>query len=352
MKTLKALTLFIFFLNFSNSSFASEALSNFKHMAEDEIHFSTNSAPSVLKLQRLYQSRSLFNGLFGQGWCSDLDRELKIRHFGAIHFYDCRWDQPLKFKLRHQTEKETVYESLNDPNLSLTKDKSIYRLHDQRRSTIYSFNSNGKLESFSNNFGTLVFSRNSKNQIIRIKWQNLEIEVATDRLGRIRNLRNQHVDVRYVYHEGSLKAVKSNGKATFVYQYDQYQNLTRIQTSNRSRRIHYNSELDAITRIDDQDGCWQTRKFEGSMTRVQMSCGLQITTLHFSKDGLLTLMAREGLGSAKFKYSKTGKLISLRYTTPNDTERRYSAQLIPAAVRGSTELDTLIALATTMTQAI
>ena len=88
------------------------------------------------------------------------------------------------------------------------------------------------------------------------------------------------------------------------------------------------------------------------MTRVQISCGLQITTQHFSKDGLLTLMAREGLGSAKFKYSKTGKLISLRYTTPNDTERRYSAQLIPAAVRGSTELDTLIALATTMTQAI
>ncbi|MCX7977437.1 MAG: DUF6531 domain-containing protein [Bdellovibrionaceae bacterium] len=42
-----------------------------------------------LKVQRAYNSRSLFNGLFGFGWCSEFETSLEITAEGNIKVREC-----------------------------------------------------------------------------------------------------------------------------------------------------------------------------------------------------------------------------------------------------------------------
>jgi YD repeat-containing protein len=353
MKTLKTLNLLLIVLGLSHPSFAFEALSNFKHSAVDKIKINSTSAPNVFKLQRLYQSRSLFSGLLGTGWCTHLDKSLTFRHFTEVEFNDCTSDKPYRFRLTHNPNQTSIYKSLDSTALTLKRSFTGFQL--KHNEITYQFSLAGQLMAYKSNAEPMVkLGRSAKGQVQRLDFGNQSFSVAYNSEGHVVAIQHSKsiLALNYDHQNHNLIRVSLKNQTTHTYQYDKYHNLTSIRAAGRIRSLQYDRDRDAIMKIVDQDGCWQNRLRRGQILVVKMSCGNGQTTLTYNLKGQLTQLARDGLGRAHFVYAKTGKLLSLKYQTPDDTERRYSAQMIPAAARGSTELDTLITLATAMTQAI
>ncbi|MEO0335472.1 MAG: hypothetical protein AAF202_03715, partial [Pseudomonadota bacterium] len=212
----------------------------------------------------------------------------------------------------------------------------------------------GQIIEVKTNSGRLQIQRDFSGRLRGLTWNTKQFLIKTGEFGVVTLITstNENSGTSYHYEKGNLIKVMKSKSLAYQYGYDDYHNMTSIVTPRLSRTLEYNLELDSVTKIRDQDGCWQARQQNKNESRIQMSCGTEVTTLIFDKNGRLLSMHRPGLGKATLAYDSFGKLESLTYQPPNDTERRYSTQKIPTAARGSTKLDTLIALATTMTQAI
>lgn len=59
-----------------------------------------------LKIVRTYNSRSLFNGMFGFGWCSDFETSMEVNAEGNIKIKECGGGMEITFSPREVTRKE------------------------------------------------------------------------------------------------------------------------------------------------------------------------------------------------------------------------------------------------------
>jgi YD repeat-containing protein len=59
-----------------------------------------------LRIQRTYNSRSLFNGIFGFGWCSDFETKMNITAEGNLKVTECGAGQEMFFSPREITRKD------------------------------------------------------------------------------------------------------------------------------------------------------------------------------------------------------------------------------------------------------
>ncbi|HRK08723.1 MAG TPA: DUF6531 domain-containing protein [Pseudobdellovibrionaceae bacterium] len=66
-----------------------------------DIQVQTTGYP--LKVQRTYNSRSVFNGIFGFGWCSDFETTLEKTPEGSIKLTECGAGQEIYFKPESKT---------------------------------------------------------------------------------------------------------------------------------------------------------------------------------------------------------------------------------------------------------
>src|ERR1700685_3388371 len=85
---------FALFLSFSFSlvfSLASLGLVDLKtaNYSDAWVDMSLPGTGYDLKVERAYNSRTLYNGLFGFGWCSDFETSLEITPEGNIKLTEC-----------------------------------------------------------------------------------------------------------------------------------------------------------------------------------------------------------------------------------------------------------------------
>src|SRR5947209_3378651 len=59
-----------------------------------------------LKVQRGYNSRTLFNGMFGFGWCSDFETSLDITAEGNLKLVECGAGAEVTYTSQNFSEKE------------------------------------------------------------------------------------------------------------------------------------------------------------------------------------------------------------------------------------------------------
>src|SRR5437868_12695089 len=59
-----------------------------------------------LKVVRTYNSRSLFNGMFGFGWCSDFETSMEVNAEGNIKVKECGGGLEVTFSPREVTRKD------------------------------------------------------------------------------------------------------------------------------------------------------------------------------------------------------------------------------------------------------
>lgn len=190
-----------------------------------------------LKINRTYKSRSLYHGIFGFGWCSDLDLHLNIIDSHNIELIDCNTTRPIRYIKKHN---ESQYISETKPSDHLHFDGHTYLRKENGLST-QRFNRDGTLEP-----NKLIFNDIAKNESGHIK--NISLADGTK--------------LHYIYNEKNLVQIKKNGQLLFSYKYDDLHNLTKVQYPDSSyEQISYDSDRDWVRSFTGRSGCTEHYNF-------------------------------------------------------------------------------------------
>lgn len=349
MKNLTRILITICVGGIASTSQAADSLHNFKHSTLDATGIS--SAPKDLTLQRIYQSRSLFRGFFGHGWCSNLDRSLNTKQIDMVKYNDCSFDSAFRFRLTEAGKGYSLYESLDNPELSLKKTNNYLQLTTPRR--ILVFSTQGRLSKVSSPSENYELNYNSSGELTFIQTRNAKYKVKLNQAGRIVSIKTSEKQQKLTYTYQGVNLVRVSGKAsTKHYSYSDLHNLTQIKEKGFTRNMHYNELTDSLVAIGESDGCKQNRDHSSLGTQVTLNCGYGSTHIEYDHSGRLVSFYKQGLGKAKIQYNLQSQIQAIIYTDKRNQERRYTLNQIPAQARGDTELDTLLILASEATQAI
>lgn len=263
----------------------------------------------ALRVTRTYNSRSVFNGMFGFGWCSDFETviqklpegRLKLTECGAgqeVIFSPAKFDQASLEKtadaiiahykkknptasastvdtLRSQvltsdslraewareanltvpeTQKGTIYTADNLNVEQITFDGGAYTrtLSD---GTLQKFDGSGHITAFydkNGNFLKLSYNGNLLKDIIDNTGKKLTFAFYPNR--RVKEIvapGNIHSD--YKYKGEDLTEVKNMWKNTYTYQYSDTHNLTRINFPDKTfKALTYNEKKDWVMTFSDR----------------------------------------------------------------------------------------------------
>ena len=235
------------------------------------------------KIRRTYKSRSLHNGYFGFGWCSDLEKRLLFE--GPI------------LKLEHCSHVATDYQLTDQVYIgrhkfsgviSKTSNGFIRRVNGK---TIEKFDLTGRLISVHASdrlaAGTSpadVMSYNisydQENRPIKLSFG--EGEVALIKYNHLNYIKEislpQQISLNYVYNQGHLLKVNKNNSLMYEYKYDSMSNLIHSRNSrNEIESQTYDTSSDRVLSTQDSQGCIQNLTF--SSDELTESRVVQVTTL-------------------------------------------------------------------------
>jgi YD repeat-containing protein len=262
-----------------------------------------------LKVQRYYNSRSVHNGIFGFGWCSDFESELTKTPEGNLKFQECGAGQEILFT-RGKSDGKDVDETINkiiayvkQTNRSVTsqyveKLTSQLRENAEQRSkwakaaslpeaeikkgTVYKGDNleveqitwngehyvrtlaDGTQQKFDGE-GRLVVLADKNSNFIKISWNNGLLKEVVDNNGRKLTFQHypnkrvkeingpQGLKTEYKYEGEDLVWVKNMWKNAYSFKYDDNHNLTRISfPDNTFKALTYNAKKDWVVGFQDR----------------------------------------------------------------------------------------------------
>jgi len=222
-----------------------------------------------LKVVRTYNSRSLFEGVFGFGWCSNFESELRFDSKTAFRLVECGSGQETSFV----AEKGSVgLEGSRFVSRSSQADFIIFQKGYYHRqlpdASSMRFDTTGNL--------ALVYDKNGN--FLKIEQQGGLIRSIVDNNGRrLTYSYNQNKKVRsivgpnglkaeYTYHNLiDLASVKNGWGNTYKYEYDELHNLTKTTYPDGSVvTLTYDQERDWVTSFSDRNKCLEKYSYEFS----------------------------------------------------------------------------------------
>lgn len=233
---------------------------------------------STLRLERVYHSRSLQKGLFGFGWCTDLDSRIELTSEGELYLWDCHRAGPARFLPNSRPTGRGIAEAgLAFTSEELPDDRILYtrnvfeRKNSGRQQT---FDGQGRLSEFiDESGGKWSLRRDADGKILSLQGARESLLVEMDPLGEfIRRLEGPSKSrLEYLYDGDRLREVTSPLPKKF--EYDPGGNLTRILEDGRpSVKIRYDVDADRVVSLR-RDDCVQnlTWKKAGPSTRVELT---------------------------------------------------------------------------------
>ena len=199
-------------------------------------------------IQRTYNSRSVYRGYFGFGWCSNIEKRISISE-RKIHLHDCLTNEEPSYELGRQVFKiknEYVFFSNNkvDKKFDLQGRLVGLRLPNDFINLVY------------DRFSGLKEVHNSKGEILRVNYNQ--------KYQRIDRLESSHGRVFYGFQGGNLHLVishlvgpdSSKTKERYVYHYSRWNNLLKIEyPDNTTKLINYDEDQDLILSLVRRDQC-------------------------------------------------------------------------------------------------
>ena len=298
--------------------------------------FKTSDSAYPLEIKRTYNSRSLYNGLFGFGWCSNLETRLTVLPDGMIKVVECGGGMEVLYQPKGKTPDVNSYvniilkklkakkvkmseKSFNKLKRDLLKSQNLranflsaldikgqaekglkyyaqgrvkeYVVFTSRGYTRYL--PNGLKENF-NKEGRLIQSSN-RNGKVEISWDSKQVQVMNDRGQRLILFLNSKTGKaeKAVYkkktvakytHKGQdlVKAVNSEG--AFLHSYDSLHNLRKNTYPDKTTELlTYNLKKDWVIGFKDRRNCNETYTYEVNrknpdhyFSTVQKICGRKI----------------------------------------------------------------------------
>lgn len=273
-----------------------------------------------LKVIRTYNSRSLFNGMFGFGWCSDFETSMEINAEGNIKIKECGGGQEVTFSQREVTRKD-IDNTINQIITKIKEQKKVGMTEavlkatqaqmledDNMRSELaraYGINvavkegtkfyANGRgVEHFV--FNKTFYTRNMpdgssqrfspQGRLTHIYDKNgnfLKFEYEKDLISKIEDNNGRRLSFKYHTNKkvksiqgpngllaeyqfanlDDLSSVTNAWRKVYTYEYDELHNLTKASWPDKTFvALKYDKKNDWVVSFADRDKCVESYKYE------------------------------------------------------------------------------------------
>lgn len=275
-----------------------------------------------LKIIRTYNSRSLFNGMFGFGWCSDFETSMEVNAEGNIKVKECGGGLEVTFSPREVTKKD-IDNTINQIIAKIKAEKKVGLAEsylkslqtqlmedDNMRSAMAhqygisvpikegtKFYANGReVEHFV--FNKTYYTRSlpdgssqrfsPQGKLLYIYDKNgnyLKFDYDKDVIAKIEDNNSRRLTFKYYNNKKVKSIIGPNGllaeykfanlddlssvtnawRKTYGYQYDDLHNLTKATWPDKTFiSLKYDKKNDWVTAFTDRDKCTEAYKYEFS----------------------------------------------------------------------------------------
>ena len=264
-----------------------------------------------LQIKRAYNSRSVFKGMFGFGWCSELESKLTITAMGDLALTECGSGLKLIFRSKnsgHKNAENLIAKIINKKKKTHNLRESYYkklraqlkydsdfmesmarqsRIEGQLDSHKVFYADGRKNESIKiegkfyirqlpdgryekyNQKGLLKSIYDKNGNYISIHHKKKKINFLTDNRGnqlkfhysqeekRVISITGRKgLKVTYKYKGKNLIGVQNSWKNVYRYKYDRLHNLVQIAFSDKTKKsIKYDKDTGRVLNFTDRRGC-------------------------------------------------------------------------------------------------
>lgn len=316
---MKALLFLVIGFTFSVWSLVDTKSGNYKKTFVD---FDLTGAVFPLTLERTYNSRSLYRGLFGMGWCSNIETRVSVLPDNSIQLTECGGGQEILFlapkaKQDVSVQIEQIIQAVKKQNKKLSNSyyaqlkQKLTRSHVLRNEFLKAYKvsgqvspgvvyfaegrsndslvfnkkgwfkrtlSNGVQQFFSRKSGRLIQISDKAGNYIKNVWKQNQPQYIVDNKGR---------RLVFNYKQGQVASIRGMGKVLASYEikdenlvrivnqdgeyrhtYDDLNNLTRTVYPGGTKKdpvvenLTYNKKKDWVTSFENQRKCIETYKYE------------------------------------------------------------------------------------------
>lgn len=279
-----------------------------------------------LKVDRTYNSRSLFDGIFGFGWCSDFETRLEVTPEGNIRLIECGSGQetvymPLEFnrkdidrtigviaqKLRaaggtDERQLKVLQEEMISNAKLRAKYASDFKIKVDPKEGMQYFANGREVEKFVfsknvytrtllsgtqmrfNKEGRMTHMYDAAGNFLRFEYDKDQVREVVDNNGRklsfkyynnkkVKSITGPNGATAEYKFAGldDLSYVKNQWGNAYGYEYDDRHNLTKaVYPDKTSVVIGYNQERDWVVKFTDRDKCNEEYTYELSKTEPKM----------------------------------------------------------------------------------
>ena len=272
------------------------------------IDFKSGDSNVPLVIERTYNSRSLHNGLFGFGWCSNLETLLAVLPDNSLRVVECGGGMEVLYHLQGSVPNVNLYVSailkqLKSRKVKMSKKalnklrKDLLQSHTLRADFIKALQIKGQAQSGlkyyakgrSNEY-VLVHSRgytrylpngvrenfdkqgrllksSDKQGYIEFSWKSKQVQIMDKRgnrlvlffnkQGKVNQARyNKLLVAKYSYKGENLVKITNNWKENFQHRYDRLHNLIKnIYPDKTTEELSYNVKKDWVMSFKDRREC-------------------------------------------------------------------------------------------------
>ncbi|MCZ0933066.1 MAG: DUF6531 domain-containing protein [Oligoflexia bacterium] len=270
--------------------------------------FKTKDLNYPLEIKRTYNSRSLYNGLFGFGWCSNLETRLTVLPDGMIKVVECGGGMEVLYQPKGKTPDVKAYVNIILKKLKVKKVKMSEKAFKKLKSDLLKsqnlranflsaleitgqaekglkyyaqgrvkeyvvFTSrgytrylpNGLKENFDKKGRLIQFS--NKNGKIEISWSPKQVQIMNDRghrlilaldsqTGKAEKATYNKKTVAKYKHKGQDLVKVVNSEGTFLHSYDKLHNLRKNTYPDKTtEELTYNLKKDWVIGFKDRRNC-------------------------------------------------------------------------------------------------
>lgn len=271
-----------------------------------------------LRIQRTYNSRSLFNGIFGFGWCSDFETELETTAEGNLELTECgggmkiiyypqsfdtdtvsktvdsiiarvkkknpsasnKYLSTLRGQLLEDTELRSIW--AKDVGITLKKNRAgssyfangreVERIdfkgkHYDRHlpdNTMQRFDIKGRLVAIydkNRNFIQINYAGGVITQVVDDKGRRLSFEFYPNK--KVKSISGpNNLKVQYRFKSEDLIKVRNAWGNVYGYDYDSVHNLTKIAYPDKTfKALTYDQKRDWVMSFKDRNGCLESYSY-------------------------------------------------------------------------------------------
>ena len=275
--------------------------------------FSSKDSSYPLEIKRTYNSRSIYNGLFGFGWCSNFETRLSVLPDQNIRVVECGGGMEILYHLPGKNPDVNLYvdqilSELKKRKVKLTTAKvqklkrDLLSSKNVRAEFLKSLNITGKalkgkkyfaqgraketivytdkgykrslpngFEELFNNEGRLIESQ-YKNNKIELSWSDKKVEIMDDlgnkltlplnKNGKVTQaLYNRKTVAQYKHDKENLKSAFNN-EGRFYHEYDSLNNLTKnVYPDKSTEELTYNAKKDWVIAFKDRKNCKESYSY-------------------------------------------------------------------------------------------